>query len=160
MNIKHIIRKDRSSINVSRGGLAIFFDNTTKYQELPLEDTNLEFMAITIKKLNVVTIYRRECDSTIVSFLINLQNLMTQISSINSYPCIFQGDFNVDTNSSFTDFMDRKGYRQIVNQCTVASGRCIDHVCVPNNTNITFKIYVEDCYYSDHHKIYVSISNL
>ena len=104
-------------------------------------------------------VHKREREMGIQQFCTALEQLVAQVTSVSPQPSVILGDFNSDClhgESPVVERMRKMGFKQIINEPTIESGTCIDHVYVPCS-NLEAGAAVRDCYYSDHQKTFVTI---
>ena len=107
--------------------------------------------------LSITNIYRSP-DLNLKEFTNKLEFIIS-----SSVPAIILGDFNVNLidqqNCLLLNFMNSRGFSQVVSQPTTDNGTLIDHIDV-RNTPISFNANIEihDTYYLDHDCIVMEIS--
>ncbi len=147
--------------NLDRGGIMIQARRPANPVEMDITVLGLEFKAITLQTcrgiLNLIALYRRPLQSP-TRFLSLLRQLIPAID--RTIPTIIVGDFNINLIESpehpILTLMDDYGFHQMVAEPTTDSQSLLGHaytdIPVPK-----ISITVQDCYYSDHDIVSLSM---
>ncbi len=151
--------------NLDKGGIMIQAQTQVFPVALEIDVPGLEYKAITIKwkqsHVNIITLYRRPLLSS-ARFLDLVQHLLAKIDTTRQ--TVILGDFNInllDTQvhthgHSILTTMTQHGFRQIVVQPTTDSQALLDHVYT-NIRSSNVSVLVQDCYFSDHDYVLLSL---
>ena len=159
--IGSLYRKDRSGMR--GGGIVLAISNKYVHGEITLNIPEAELVAAEIftpKRIVVAGMYvppHQSKDDTV-------KHLTSFLSCIRSDDddggVIIMGDFNEDLSNQGThrihDFLASKGFSQHVKSPTTDYGTIIDHIYSINISSVESEI--QDCYYSDHDKMYCFIN--
>ncbi|XP_063405704.1 uncharacterized protein LOC134689670 [Mytilus trossulus] len=136
--------------DMQHGGVCVFYKHSSETELCNLA-SNLECIVFKIATENILvtTIYRTQ-KYNVGKFLENLETLICKLQEL-SKKIVIIGDFNQDLLkgcNTVLNFMQSKGFNQLVNSPTSEGGTLIDHVYVRGCPDISVAII--PTYYSYH----------
>ncbi|XP_071169752.1 uncharacterized protein [Mytilus edulis] len=144
---------------MQHGGVCVFYKHSSE-TELCNLTSNLECIVFKIKTENILvaTIYRTQ-KYNVGKFLENLETLICKMQEL-SEKIVIIGDFNQDILKGYytvLNFMQSKGFNQLVNSPTTEGGTLIDHVYVRGCPDISVAII--PTYYSYHEALRIVLKS-
>ncbi|CAG2185969.1 unnamed protein product [Mytilus edulis] len=144
---------------MQHGGVCVFYKHSSETELCNLA-SNLECIIFKIKTENILvaTIYRTQ-KYNVGKFLENLETLICKMQEL-SEKIVIIGDFNQDILKGFytvLNFMQSKGFNQLVNSPTTEGGTLIDHVYVRGCPDIS--VAIMPTYYSYHEALRIVLKS-
>ncbi|XP_071172145.1 uncharacterized protein [Mytilus edulis] len=144
---------------MQHGGVCVFYKHSSETELCNLA-SNLECIIFKIKTENILvaTIYRTQ-KYNVGKFLENLETLICKMQEL-SEKIVIIGDFNQDILKGYDtvlNFMQSKGFNQLVNSPTTEGGTLIDHVYVRGCLDIS--VAIMPTYYSYHEALRIVLKS-